>query len=196
MKLEELGELLNNNTERHTPNDNAAIRRGTEGPLNAFAKKLRFTLIAFPLAAVLFTAQFLDNAAARHSPTKWILVTVLFVEFLLAVFNYIIVKNIGSTEGNIKQNILNKFALIKNAYTVHLYLHLFLYAMMAVALELTMRYRLDINFEGWSTVAPILRIVVYIAFLILQCFLRRISYKRYYGRYLEKIQQLVLQLEY
>ncbi|MDB5155812.1 MAG: hypothetical protein JWR50_519 [Mucilaginibacter sp.] len=196
MELEELGELLNNNTERNIPNDNAAIRKSTAGPLSAFAKKLRFTLIAFPLAAVLFTAQFLDDAAARHSPTKWILVTVLFVEFLLAIFNYIIVKNIGNTEGNIKQNILNKFALIKNAYTVHLYLHLFLYAMMAVALELTMRYRLDINFEGWSTVAPILRIAVYMGFLIVQYFLRRISYKRYYGRYLEKIQQLALQLEY
>jgi hypothetical protein len=196
MELEELGELLNNTTQKNTPNEGAASYKSTAGPLNDLAKRLKFTLVAFPLAAFLFTAQFIDNAAARHSPTKWLLVTVLFVEFLLALFSYGIVKSINRTEGAVKQNLLDKLSLMQRAYTLHLYLHLVLYVAMAIALELTMRYQLDLNFNGWSSINISVRVLVYTAFLVLQYFLKRISYKKYYGRYMERVKQLVLQLEY
>ena len=196
MELEELGELLNDTTRKNTPNVDTAFYKSTAGPLNDLAKKLKFTLVAFPLVAILFTAQFIDNETARHSPTKWLLLTVLFIEFLLALFNYAIVKSINKAEGAVKQNLLGKLSLMQRAYNLHLYLHLILYAAMAVALELTMQYKLDLNFDGWSSLPLSVRLLVYVAFLVLQYFLKRMSYKKYYGQYIRKVEQLVLQLEY
>jgi hypothetical protein len=192
MELEELGELLNKNI---IPNNNAITYQSTVAPLSDYAKKIKFTLIAFPCAAILFALEFTGNAAARHSPTKWILVAALFSEFLVATFNYIIVKNLSNTDGNLKQNLLNKITLMQKAGSLSLYLNLFFYTSMAVALELSMKYKLDLNFAGWSSVNIVSRVLTYITFLGLQSFIRRASYKKYYGHYLEKVKQLAGQLE-
>jgi hypothetical protein len=171
------------------------IYTDSRGPLARLEKNLKITLYIFPFVVILFGGHFLDRASSHQSLTMLLLFAILTIEFLFSLFNYIVVKKLQQPAGNIKQNLLDKISRLKTLYNRYLYIHQGLYLLMAVLLELTMRFNLDANFNGWSNVNPVIRFAVYAAFLIVQFIVKRDTLKKYYGQYLDKLNSLVSQME-
>jgi hypothetical protein len=196
MELDEFKEMWSRFGEQASPtNDNITemIYRDSQGPLATFEKNTKFTLFIFPLVAVLFGGVLLSQP--QHSPTMWLLFAILFIEFLFAVFNYGIVKKIGQPQGNVKHDLLRKIAILQNSYRLYLLLNQILYLLMAILLEIGIYYHFDSNFDSWSKINPLLRVTVYVVFLLLQYITKRRSQKEHYGQYLEKMNGLVQQMQ-
>lgn len=171
------------------------IGRKNNGPLSALEKNYRYAIYIFPFVMVLFAGQFFSKSAAQHSPTSWLLFGILFIEFLVALVNLVTVKKIQNATGNLRDNLLGQLAILRSRYHNYLYIHQALYAVMAVLLEVSMHEHWDTNFEGWYNVNIFLRMLVYGVFLTLQFIIRRSSEKRQYGRHLERLNELVRDLQ-
>jgi hypothetical protein len=194
MELDEFKDMLDKNIDRSasiTTDTNTMIYHDTKGPLAAYEKNLKFTIFIFPFVAFLFAGSFIS----RHTPTTLLLLIIFLIEFLFALFNYGIVKKIRKNEGSIRENILGKISLLQHNNRVYLVMNQLLYLLLAIVLEIAMYYHLDSNFNGWRSVNPAIRIAFYAGFLAVVFFTKSGSQKKYYGLYLEKLQQLVEQMQ-
>jgi hypothetical protein len=198
MELDELKNMWNSVPDQSSAinfNITEMIYLDSKGPLAAFEKSLKITLGIFPFVVIIFAGSFLSQPLAQQSPTRWLLFTNLFIEFLFTLFNYGIVKKIQQPDGNIKQNLLGRVSLLQNIYRKYLFIHQGLYALLAVVLEMVMHYHLEPDFEGWGKVTPALRVAVYLGFLVAQFFVKRNSQKKHYGQYLDKLNTLINEME-
>jgi len=197
MEINEFKNLFDKNTNQSTIINNdmmTMIYTDTKSPLGTLEKKLRVTLYIFPFVLLLFGGRFLTEGS-RHSPTAWLLFAILFLEFLVSLLNYAVTRKIRKPEGPVKQNLLSRVNLLENRYRWYLMLHHSMILLMAVLLEISMHYHLDSNFDGWSKVNPALRIAVYVIFFMLQYIIKRRSQKEHYGQYLEKLHQLIDEMQ-
>ena len=195
MELDEFKEIWNRADQITTAGYNVTelIYRDSKSPLAAIEKNLKTALFIFPFVAVLFIGQFLNSN--HQSPTRVLLFAILIIEFLFSLLNYGVIKKIQQPGGNIKQNLFNRVLLLQKLCGMYLYVQLGLYTLMAVLLEISMYFQLDSNFNGWAKINPAIRIGVYIIFLVVQLLIKKASQKKLYGRYLDQLNNLALQLD-
>ncbi len=195
MELDELKEMWNRADQITTAGYNVTelIYRDSKSPLAAIEKNLKTALFIFPFVVVLFAGQFLSNS--HQSPTRMLLFAILFIEFLFSLLNYGLVKKMQQPGGNIRENLLTRVSLLQKLCGMYVYVQLGLYALMAVLLEISMYFQWDSNFNGWAKINPGIRIGVYIVFLVVQLLIKKASQKKLYGRYLDQLNNLALQLE-
>jgi hypothetical protein len=195
MELDEFKEMWNRADQLTVANYNVTelIYRDSKSPLAAIEKNLKAGLFIFPFVALLFTGQFLSSD--HQSPTRVLLFAILFIEFLFSLLNYGLVKKIQQPKGDIKASVLSKVSLLQKLCSMYVYVQLGLYALMAVLLEISMYFQLDSNFNGWAKVNPVIRVGVYVIFLVVQLVIKRASQKKLYGRYLDQLNKLALQLD-
>jgi len=195
MELNEFKDMFDktsNSATQTSPDIAAIIYLDTKGPLATLERKLKLSIYIFAVVVVLFVGNFLFHG--HRALTWYLLYAILFIEFIFSVFQYGVIKQIRSNTGDVKHNLTGKLNLLQKIYQWFLPVHEGLFLLMAVLLEISMYYHLDINFEGWSKVNPVLRIAAYALFLTGQYLLKRSTLKKHYLQYLEKLQNLVKQL--
>jgi hypothetical protein len=195
MELDEFKKIWNRGDQLTVANYNVTelIYRDSKSPLAAIAKNLKAALFIFPFVALLFAGQFLSSD--HQSPTRVLLFAILFIEFLFSLLNYGLIKKIQQPKGDIKTSLLSKVSLLKKLCSMYVYVQLGLYAVMAVLLEIGMYFQLDSNFNGWAKVNLLIRIAVYMIFLVVQLIIKRVSQKKLYGGYLDQLNNLAVQLD-
>jgi len=119
----------------------------------------------------------------------------LFIEFLFSFFNYLLVKKLQQPTGNIRENLAKRAYLLERRTVNYLYIHTGLYVLMAVLLELSVYINFDAGHAWWAGINPVLRVVICIVFLVGQYFIKRQSQAKMYGQYIEKLNQLISQME-
>jgi len=198
MEIDEFKEMFNKNVNASTvvnKNIMTMIYADSNSPLTALEKKLRITLYIFPVVTILFSGRFFFQEAKHHGPTSWLLFGILSLEFLVSLLNYMVTRSLRRAEGPVKQNLIAKLTLLQKRYKWYFAAHNCLILLIAVLLEITIHYHWDSNFEGWSHVNILLRIVVYIILFITQFIIKYRSQKDHYGQYIEKLQVLSGQMQ-
>ena len=198
MELDDLKRIADQSASDYKPiNDNIMelIHLKSQGPLAGLAQKLKAGLFFFPLAAILFSAAFVSSEKALHSALRWMLLGILFIEFLNSLFNYGLVKKLQNRSGSTKANTLSKVNRLTKSLKRQLSITVFLYSCMAAVLEITMYYHADTNFSGWFQTPIPLRILFYIVFLIVQFMLKKHFYNRQFGGYIKELNNLIGQFE-
>ena len=170
------------------------IYRDAKGPLAMLEKKFKATLYIFPFVMILFSGTFISNGV-NQSVITWLLFSILFIEFLFALFNYITVKQIQQPAGNVKDNLLKRAFLLQQRNHNYLHLYVGLYVLMAALLELSVYFDFDTSHNWWGHIAPLLRATIIIVFLIAQYIVKRHSQKKMYGQYIDKLNELIGQME-
>ena len=171
------------------------IYRDSKSPLAMLEKKYRTSIYIFPFVVILFSRHLFAGDANNRHLTTWLLFTILFIEFMFSLFNYLLIKKTQQPAGNIRENLLKRVFLLENRTNNFLYINLGLYILMAITLELSLHFHLDYRFNGWATVNPWLRVAAYVIFLALQFVIKRKSQKRQYGQYIDKLNSLIAQME-
>jgi len=197
MELDELRDMWAKSTIQPTAINytvTEVIYRDAKGPLAMLEKKFKAALYIFPFVMILFGGTFISNGA-NQSVITWLLFGILFTEFLFSLFNYITIKQIQQPAGNIKDNLLKRGFLLQQRNHNYLYLHVGLYALMAALLELSVYFNFDISDNWWGQIAPVLRVAIILVFLIAQYFVKRQSQKQMYGQYIDKLNELIGQME-
>ncbi|MCR8559023.1 hypothetical protein KXD93_15305 [Mucilaginibacter sp. BJC16-A38] len=197
MELDQFKELwAKSTTQTSAVNYNIAemIYHDSKSPLAALEKKFKASLYIFPFVVVLFAGGFISSGVHQR-PTRYLLFTILFIEFLFSLFNYLTIKKIQQPAGSIKENLIKRVFLLEKRNSTQLYVHLLLYILMAVLLEVCVHFKFDADYAGWGAINPVLRIVVYVVFLTAQFLVKRRSQKKQYGQYIDKLNSLVAQME-
>jgi len=170
------------------------IYRDAKGPLAMLEKKFKAALYLFPAVIILFGGTFISDGA-NQSVITWLLFGILFTEFLFSLFNYITIKQIQQPAGSIKHNLLKRAFVLQQRTQNYLYLHVGLYLLMAVLLELSVYLNFDVGHNWWRNITPVLRIAIIIVFLTAQYFIKRNSQRQMYGQYIDKLNELIGQME-
>ena len=175
-------------------NISSLIYTGSKSLLAMLEKRFKVALLLFPVTAIIFGGTFISKGT-NQSVITWLLFTILFIEFLFSLFNYLLVKKIQQPAGNIKENLVKRVYLLERRTANYLYVHTGLYVVMAILLELSVHYNFDPEQGWWAGVSPALREVIYIVFLAGQYIIKRQSQAKLYGQYIEKIKGLIVQME-
>lgn len=197
MELDDLKKMADLATENYKPANNNTmelITHKSQGTLEQLAQKLKMGLFPFPITVVLFSIVFSTNAPAFHSILMWMLLGILFIEFVNLLFNYSLVKKLQDTSGSTRENLSIKISRLQRSFKRQPLITLCLYALMAVVLEMVMYYHVDANFNGWFEIPMALRISVYIVFLVIQLAFKKLFYKKQFGNYLENLKNLFQEL--
>ena len=198
MELDDLKKMVDISTQNYEPLNNKImelISHKSQSPLSRLEQNIKIGLVPFPLAALLFTATFINSIQARHSILHWMLFCILFIEFINLLFSYGLVKKLLDPSGSTKENLVSKISRIKRSFTSQFLISLCSYAAMAIVLEITMYYHADANFSTWYETPILLRITCYIAFLIFQLILKKHFYKKQFSGLLEELNNLIQQLK-
>lgn len=171
------------------------IYLGSQSPLAVLEKRFKAALFTFPIVLIIFGGTFISKSPANQSAVTWLLFTILFIEFLFSLFNYILVKSVQQPAGNIKENLLKRVYLLERRTINYVYIHVALYTLMAILLELNVHFNFDADHGWWAAVNPLLRIIIYVVFLTGQFIIKRQSQKKLYGQYIEKLNGLIEQME-
>jgi hypothetical protein len=198
MELANLKQMMDASTSDYKPlNNNIAelIGRKSQGPFAQLDNRLKFALYPFPLTALLFGIVFINNSSALQSPSMWVLLIILLIEFISSLFNYGIVKKIQEPAGNTKENLLLKLIRLEKSFSLHFILNACLYIVMFILLEIGMNNQWENNFEGWHSVTFFIRILCYTGFFIFQFFIKKYFYKKQFGQNIIELKNLVQQMQ-
>src|ERR1700754_4592424 len=123
MELDELRDLWAKSATQPTAinyNITELIYRDAKGPLAVLERKFKTALFIFPAVIILFGGTFISNGT-NQSVITWLLFGILFTEFLFSLFNYITIKQIQQSAGNIKDNLLKRVFLLQQRNHNYLY---------------------------------------------------------------------------
>lgn len=175
-------------------NISGLIYTDSKSPLAELEKRFKAGMFMFLLTVFIFGGTFISNRS-NQSITTWLLFTILFIEFLFSLFNYLLVKKMQQPAGNIRENLVKRVYLLERRTANYLYIHTGLYLLMAILLELSVHYHFDAAQSWWAGINPVLRVIIYIVFLAGQYFIKRYFQKQQYGQYIERLNQLIKQME-
>ena len=197
MELDDLKKMADLATENYKPVNNNTmelINHKSQSTLAHLAQKIKMSLFPFPITVVLFSIVFGTNAQAFHSVLMWMLLGILFIEFINLLFSYGLVKKLQDPSGSTKENLIAKISSLQKSFKNQSLITLNLYSLMAVVLEMVMYYHADANFSGWFEIPVVLRISFYFVFLVIQFILKKYFYKKQFGKHLENLKNLLQEL--
>lgn len=197
MEIDELKQLWQHGALHATSSSEFKIVTGkpNQGPLATLKRKTVMAIGIFPLVALLFAGTFYDHPAARQSAAMWLLLGILFVEFVFSLYNLAVINKLQHVQGNIRENVTSRINILKRSLKLFLNLYVSLYVLMAVLLEITMHYQLDGLFAGWLGMATTLRVFTYIVLVMLIYYAKSASQREHYGKHLTRLKEIASQIE-
>ncbi|HVW95265.1 MAG TPA: hypothetical protein VHA56_04815 [Mucilaginibacter sp.] len=198
MELENLKELWAKSATQPTASAyqiSELIYRDSNSPLAVLEKKFRSALYIFPAVIILFAGKFIKDGYTGQSITMWLLFGILFSEFLFSLLNYRLLKRLREPSGNIRENLLKRVFLLQRRNHNYLYLHTGLYIVMAALLELSIHFNFDNTQNWWGNIALPLRLIICLAFVTGEYFIKKHSQKKLYGQYIDRLNDLISQMD-
>jgi hypothetical protein len=200
MELDDFKSLYNRSADQQAltnQNITEMITLESQGPLAQLQKKIRYTLFLFPLSIIFFAKLFIPLLGAGqigHNLTTWLVFIILFTEYIVSLLNYFTIKNMQKTSGNVKVNLLNKLSILKQRYKWYFILHIGLFLLIPILLELNLRLHFDYRFDGLGDINPFLRIALYAAVFIPLFVFKKRSQQQNYMQHLNELNRLLTQM--
>lgn len=158
-----------------------------KSPLALIQRKLKFTMLFFPLALITVGGSLLFKS---YNLLRVVLFIILTIEFVFAALNFRTVNNLTRMRGSVKENILNKMSIINGRLKLYRVLNMLLYTLLIILLEISIYHNGNPEFEWWNKIHFLIRIAVYIIFLVFQYRVKRSDYNEY-ARYMQQLNKLV-----
>jgi glucan phosphoethanolaminetransferase (alkaline phosphatase superfamily) len=162
------------------------LKGNGKSPLALIQRKLKFTMLFFPLALIAVGGSLLFGP---FNLLMLVLFIILSIEFIFAALNFRTVNHLTRMQGSVKENILNKMRIIKGRLTLYRVLHMLLYALLIVLLEISIYHSGNLEFEWWNKIHFLIRTGLYIIFLVFQYRVKRSEYNEY-ARYMQQLNKL------
>jgi hypothetical protein len=187
MELEELGILLNQTTDARSkrPEITSFSPNNGTGIFTAIKKRLKWIIFIFFGVTLIFAPYLIS-----HQKTNFIflfLFLVLSIESIVSFIAFAQIRAIEHSAGNIKKNLLHRIQLLKSVFRSYIFLNSFLYALLIIFLEYSMYRHWDPNFRGFAGTPLIVRLILYLTFIGVQYFIKKRSFRKYYGSYLNNM---------
>lgn len=163
------------------------LKGNGKSPLVWIKRKLKFTMLFFPLALITVGGSLLFS---HYSLLTVVLFIILTIEFAFAALNFRTVNNLTRMKGSVKENIFKKLSVLNGRLTLYRVLHILLYSLLIVLLEISIYYNGNPEFEWWHKIHFLLRITVYIIFLAFQYRVKRSEHNEY-AQYMQQLNKLV-----
>jgi hypothetical protein len=200
MELDDFKSLYNRSADQQAlanQNITEMITLESQGPLAQLQKRIRYTLFLFPFSIIFFAKLFIPLLGAGqigHNLTTWLVFIILFTEYIVSLLNYFTIKNMQKTSGNVKVNLLNKLSILKQRYKWYFILHIGLFLLIPILLELNLRLHFDYRFDGLGDINPFLRIALYAAVFIPLFVFKKRSQQQNYMQHLNELNRLLTQM--
>jgi hypothetical protein len=197
MELDDLRAVWNKSTNQLPKNNNIMemICRDPKGPLSSIKKTIKYTLYLFPSAAVLFAGSFIGAGVEPfNNPVLLLVFLSLFSEYIFSLFNYFTIKKMENPAGNIRDNLDRKIAVLKLRNWWSLIMYMILFLLMPVWVELNIHLPGG-SFHGLTRFNPVIRLLWYAVIFIPLFVIRRDFQRKSYDPYLEKLKELVQQMD-
>jgi hypothetical protein len=191
MNLEELGELLNQATANKS---NATVNipdKNSNGVFSGIKKRLQWILGIFVVTTIIFVPYFL-----RHE--KWdltflFLYLILSIESIISLIAWTQIRAMEHQSGNIMQNLLHRIQHLKWVFRSYVMLNSFFYVLLAILLEYSIHTHQDPNFEEFAKLSLPIRYGIYLFFIIFQQVIKKRSFEKNYGSYLNHMVNILKQ---
>jgi len=187
MELQELGTLLNQAAGTNSRNigELSLQNKNKPGVFSDIKKRSKWILLIFACATLIFVPYFISHRESEF--ISLFLFVILSIESIITIIALMQIRAIERSTGNITQNLFQRIRHVRFIFRSYIFLNTCLYIFLLVFLEYSMYYHLDPNFEGFYRIPLPLRLTLYCLFIALQYFMKRRSFQKNYGEYLNKM---------
>ena len=165
--------------------------KNSNGVFSGIKKRLQWILGIFVVTTIIFVPYFL-----RHE--KWdltflFLYLILSIESIISLIAWTQIHALENQSGNIMQNLLHRIQHLKWVFRSYVMLNSFFYLLLAILLEYSIHYHRDPNFEEFAKLALPIRYAIYLFFIIFQQVIKKRSFEKNYGSYLNRLMNILKQ---
>ena len=187
MNLEELGRLVNQSVDssRNEGGELNPAKRKNTYPFEQIKKRLTWILWIFLFVTILFVPRLLSHQ--KDDLITFLLYVVLSVESIIALIAVFQIRSIENTAGNVKQCLLHRIQGLQSIFRSYIFLNAFLYFVIAVILELSIKHHWNSNFNGYANIPLVIRFLIYLSFICFQYFFKKWSFQKNYGEELNSL---------
>ena len=197
MELDDLKQDWKNAGEKlQTPtyNFNELLITRSSGPLNDLKAKYKKQMILLPLAAAVLGFAMTQKSVLQHNAFIWLIIPVLLLLALMYYRSYrLVIKMEKTTAETLKGSMQENVVLLNRNAKQHLYFTRVLLFVFIVLLEVTMYYQISTTFNFWLERLWFIRLAVYALFIFIQPHVTRFFFKKNFGQYINRLQQLLEQ---
>lgn len=197
MELDDLKQSWNSANQQYKGSDydlDKILTAKVNGPLDSLRLAYKRQLILLPVTAAILVFSCLSNEKLYYNALIWSAVLMM----LFLIFGYY--RNLKlvqlmqqPAEDGIKQKLEKDLQVLYQNVRQELILYKIFLCVFVIALEVTMFYDLVPAYNGWHQIMLPVRLVVYLLVFIAQPYITRYFYKQNYGKYINKLQELVEQ---
>jgi hypothetical protein len=172
------------------------IQHKSYGPLAALKKAFRkqiLLMIILPAYVVLTNTD--DVGHALKSVMLWAYIAFVLGVIVFTYYNYRIVSKMESMDNLVKTNLEQQVNLLQTRMKwkkTGLMIALLFFILLAETVPYFQHYRM---LDKWHSVAPGIRFLSYVSFLILQSFISTWVNERRYGRHLRYLKELANEMQ-
>jgi hypothetical protein len=172
------------------------IQHKSYGPLAALKKAFRkqiLLMIILPAYVVLTNTDDVDHAL--KSVMLWAYIAFVLGVIVFTYYNYRIVSKMESMDNLVKTNLEQQVNLLQTRMKwkkTGLMIALLFFILLAETVPYFQHYRM---LDKWHSVAPGIRFLSYVSFLILQSFISTWVNERRYGRHLRYLKELANEMQ-
>ena len=191
MNLEELGELLKQSAASKIHGAIYIPDKNSNGVFSGIKKRLQWILGIFLATTVIFVPNFL-----RHGTwdlTALFLYLILSIESIISLIAWMQIRAMEHQSGNITQNLLHRIQHLKWVFRSYVILNSFFYILLVILLEYIIHDHHDANFEAFAKPALPIRYAIYLFFIIFQLVIKKRSFQKNYGSYLNRMMNILKQ---
>ena len=193
MELQELGSLLNQaaGTDSRSIGEPSLQNKNKPGVFSDIKKRSKWILLIFLGVTFIFAPYFIRSQ--KSDLIFLFLFIILSIESVISVIALTQIRAIERSTGNITQNLLHRIHHVKFIFRSYIFLNSGLYILLLAFLEYSMHYHLEPDFEGFYRVQLSIRLTLYSLFIAFQYIIKRRSFQKNYGLYLNKMMRILEQ---
>ena len=195
MELDDLKQSWNSTGQQYQGSDydlNKILTAKVNGPLDALKLAYKRQLVLLPATAAFLAYTCLSNEKLKYNALIWS--AVLMMLFLIYGYyrNYKLVQFMQlPAEDGIKQKLENDLQVLHQNVKQELVLYKMFLCVFVIALEATMFYNLVPAYNGWHQLMLPVRVAVYALVFVAQPYITKYFFKKNYGQYINRLQELV-----
>ena len=186
MELEELQKLLNSAVTRNSAQfAELSVNTKRQGVFSDIKRRLKWIFLIFACTTLIFAPFFFSHH--NSGLTFLLLYFILSIEFFISFIAFIEIHAIERTQENITKNLVRRIHHLKSIFRSYIFLNLFLYILLAVLVEYGIYDHRYPPFALLATVPLFVRFMIYLLFIYFQYAIKRRSFDKNYGAYLNNM---------
>ncbi len=171
------------------------IRHKSYGPLASLKKNLELQLMIVPIAIAILVYKTTTHPELLSNVFFWCFCSVGFMIAGYYLVSYLAVLKLENKTNTLKQTLFNQVGTIEKTFQRYFMSTRIAQLLVIALLEILMYNGRVQELDGWQNFAWPLRVLVYAGVIIATYFSTKYVIYRHYGRHLQKIKELLDQLD-